>query len=120
RIPPLRIVRRGEECADVWRLLMANTRLPVLVEGDIRALIAACAVGIRRLDELRERYGDDVVVSHVAALLDVTAQRVRADVAAMPDGEYRSEAAWLLPDGAGEVVGRLTATVHGDRITLDY
>jgi N-methylhydantoinase B len=122
RIPPLKIVAEGRRREDVWRFLLANTRLPVLVAGDINALVAACAIGERGLLELRERYGDERLIALVDELLDRSAERARAEVRTMPVGRYISEARWTLPEGVepGVVVARLEARVETERITLDY
>jgi N-methylhydantoinase B len=119
RIPPLRIYRRGALCKDVWELLMANTRLPLLIGGDLRALVAACEIGARRLLELRDRHGGEVLREHIDDLLDRTAERVRADVLELPEGEFASEASWRIPQG-GALVARLRATIRDGRMTLDY
>lgn len=120
RIPPLKIVDRGRLRPDVWQLLLANTRLPTLVEGDLRALIAACGIGERRLVELRERYGGDVLLSHLEELLGRTEARARMQIRAIPDGQYVSDAQWILPGGEAPRVARLVATVADERIRLDY
>src|SRR4051794_12344023 len=40
-IPPLRVLREGEEVTDVLELIMANVRTPEVRRGDLRAQIAA-------------------------------------------------------------------------------
>ena len=56
RIPPLRVYEGGRLRRDVWNVLMANSRFPELVGGDLRALMGATGVGERTLGELCERY----------------------------------------------------------------
>ncbi|MEQ9572832.1 MAG: hydantoinase B/oxoprolinase family protein, partial [Nitratireductor sp.] len=41
RIPPVRIKRAGQDCPDVWKMMLANVRTPRANYGDYRALIAA-------------------------------------------------------------------------------
>ncbi len=122
RLPPLKLVERGELRKDIWTLVLANTRLPDLVGGDLRALIAACQIGENRVQELAERYGMNALRAHVEALLDGTQRRMRAEVDAIANGTYRAEARWQLPDGLerDELVCRLEATVEDDRLVLDF
>ena len=50
-IPPMKLD------ASVRRLLLANVRQPLEVEGDLDAQIGACVTGRRRLEALAARYG---------------------------------------------------------------
>ena len=122
RIPPLRVFEAGTLRRDVWNVLMANSRFPELVGGDLRALMGATGVGERALWELCERYGIDVAMAHLDALLDFSEERARAEIERMIPGTYTSEATWDLPAGVGpdRLVCRLTATVGGGRVMLDF
>ena len=60
--------------------------------GDIKAQAAALKVGERRLTELMDRYGRDVVTEATAEIRQRAARVMRTHIAAIPDGIYRSEA----------------------------
>ena len=122
RIPPLRVVDRGELRRDVWNLLMANSRFPVLVGGDLMALMGAGGVGERALLETCARYTTSVVLDHIDALLDFSEERVRAEIGRMTHGTYTAEATWDLPKGVGpdQLVCRLAATVDEGKVMLDF
>jgi N-methylhydantoinase B len=122
RIPPLKVFERGRLRRDVWSLLMANTRLPGLVEGDLRAMIAACNIGEARLLELHERYEGEILQTHVEELLERTARRTRNEILQIPDGTHTAESSWTLPEesGGGALVARLTITVDGGRMVFDF
>ena len=47
RVPPVKIMSRGEDVEEVWKLLLANVRTPRYNYGDLRALIAGVDVGER-------------------------------------------------------------------------
>src|SRR5580700_1767041 len=57
RIPPVKLMRRGEMNKDVLAMLLNNVRTPVEREGDLGAQIAACHTGAERLREVCSRYG---------------------------------------------------------------
>lgn len=122
RIPPLRIFDGGTLRRDVWNVLMANSRFPELVGGDLRALMGATGVGERALRELCARYGIDVAMAHLDALLDFSEERARAEIGRMIPGTYTAEATWDLPPGVGpdRLTCRLVATVDDSRVVLDF
>ena len=41
-VPPVRIVREGQLNEEAYRIFLRNSRLPGLVEGDTRAMMASC------------------------------------------------------------------------------
>ena len=57
RIPPVKLMRRGEMDADVLAMLLNNVRTPEEREGDLGAQVAACHTGDERLREVCSRYG---------------------------------------------------------------
>ncbi|MBI2217429.1 MAG: hydantoinase B/oxoprolinase family protein [Candidatus Rokubacteria bacterium] len=121
RIPPLRIVDRGEPRADVWRLVFANVRLPI-VEEDIRAQIGGTVVGERGVVEVYRRWGAERVERHVESLFDASERRMRAELARIPDGRYVGES-WVFDDGhnpGSRHPIRVTIEVRGGDISLDY
>jgi N-methylhydantoinase B len=89
-IPPLKLYRRGELAEDVMEMIAANIRVPRETLGDIRAEIAATAIGARRYRELCERHGAERLAGIVAALLDHSEAMLRRDLAAYPNGTYHA------------------------------
>src|SRR5215471_11919735 len=57
RIPPVRIMRRGQLNRDVFDLILLNSRTPDERVGDLNAQFAANTVGARGVLQLFERYG---------------------------------------------------------------
>ena len=43
RIPPIKVNSKNREATDIWKLILANVRLPRAVEGDLRAMFGALA-----------------------------------------------------------------------------
>ncbi len=120
-LPPVRIAAAGAADPDLHRLILANSREPELVAGDIAAQIAATRIGADGLAALADRFGAAVLADAFAALRDGAARALAARVAALPDG--RAEAAGHM-DEDGVARGRpvrfhAAVTVAGDRITVD-
>jgi N-methylhydantoinase B len=120
-VPPIRIYRAGELNDEAYRMFLRNSRLPALVEGDTKAMIASCRLAETRVLELLERYGHDTVVEAFETIIDHTAGRTRALFRELiPQGTYTFHD-YLDDDG---VEGRpyrveLTLSRDGDRVRLD-
>ena len=121
RIPPVKVMERGKLRKDVWDLIFANIRLPIVAE-DMRAEIGACVVGERRLLEVVRKYGLEVFEAHKAHLFASTRKMMEAEIRTIPAGTYEGEAK-VYYDGRtpGSVYTiRVKITVEGDRIRFDY
>jgi N-methylhydantoinase B len=121
RIPPVRIVEEGRENAAALAIIGANSRVPRNVLGDLRSQRASLRVGERRIGELYDRFGRETVDACVEAMLDQTEARVRARIAAIPDGEHRFED-FMDDRGTGTDPLRIAIAVRvaGDGIAVDF
>ncbi|HEY8525732.1 MAG TPA: hydantoinase B/oxoprolinase family protein [Acidimicrobiales bacterium] len=119
-IPVLKLVHRGEARRDVLALLARNNRLPDF-SGDIWSMIGAAQLGVRRLREVVDRYGADVVKAAVNASIDLSERRFREEVAAWPDGSYEADV-YVDHDPVGneDIRVHVTCRVDGDQLTLDF
>lgn len=97
RLPPLKVEAGGVLRRDVWDMIAANIRLPMVME-DFRAMIGACSVGRRRVLDVYNRYGRDLVDRHIGYIIDSSEREVRAELETWPDGTYRGES-WMVSDG---------------------
>jgi len=121
RIPPVRLVRRGETDEDLMNLILANVRTPKERSGDLRAQLAAVHMGRQRLAELVRRRGLAEVQAYAGHLQTYSERLMRATVHAIPDGEYAFED-FLDGDGFGREDVRIAVTirVRGDRAEVDF
>ena len=98
--------------------LVAQMRQPAQRRADLRAQLAANRTGAGRLIELAERLGTDALHEATAAVLDYAERRTRACLEALDDGPRHARDVLEARDGDLEL--RLTATVDGDGLTLDF
>ncbi len=111
RIPPVKIVEAGKLREDVRATVLANTRIPETLDGDLRAMMAAVEIGEQRIRELCERYGDGVVEACVDEALNYSERRFRSEIASWPKG--RTIGVWHLDhDSAGTHDIRIQATLE--------
>jgi len=121
RITPVKVFEKGKLRRDVWDLIFANIRYPIVAE-DIKAQIGGCAVGERLIQSLLRRYGIDKIREHIELLFNSTEQMVRSEIKRIPDGSYEGES-WMYYDGFHEGSRfkiKVTITVKGDEIFFDY
>ena len=114
-IPPQAIDDEG------LRELAGRMRAPAQRLADLRAQLAANAVGVQRLAALAEREGRAGVERAMAAILDYAERRTRARLAALPDGEWEARDALEGGEhGELDIELRVRATISGDELELDF
>jgi len=98
RLPPVKLFKRGEMDPEIYAIICSNIRVADQRIGDVKAQEAALKVGARRLTELLDRYGADVVKAAIGKLRGRTAQQMRSKIARIEDGDYHG-VAWVDSDG---------------------
>ncbi|HKG00340.1 MAG TPA: hydantoinase B/oxoprolinase family protein, partial [Xanthobacteraceae bacterium] len=121
-IPPIKIRESGRPLPDIERLILANSRQPELVRGDVHAQVAVTQMGAARVQQLCERFGAGTVLHAFAAILQGAADDMRAALARLPDGEASAEG---LLDSDGVEVDKpvrlaVTINVKDGLATLDF
>jgi N-methylhydantoinase B len=121
RLPPVKLFKRGVMDAEILSILNSNMRIADQRIGDIKAQAAALKVGERRLTELIDRYGRDVLVAAIGEIRRRAAQLMGAHVATIPDGVYAAEA-FVDSDGVVNEPLRiaLTVTKAGETLIFDF
>jgi N-methylhydantoinase B len=122
RIPPLKIFEAGRTNEAALDLLLANMRVPDERLGDLQASLAACRVAEKRIQEICARYGVDTLLEAVRLDLDRAEARMRASIAAVPDGtSYYEDYLETFMGGRFEpLLLPLALTVKGDRMLADF
>ncbi|MGH7777676.1 MAG: hydantoinase B/oxoprolinase family protein [Candidatus Dormibacterales bacterium] len=122
-LPPTKLVKAGRLDGDLLRILMANTRVPELNWGDLRAEMAALALARRRLGELVASYGAGAVQSGITGVLDYAERQAREVIEAIPNGVY-TFSDYLETDFGGRpglpIRIKLDLAVEGSDLTLDF
>src|SRR3984957_10608065 len=121
-LPPVKIYSSGVFNDDLERLVLANSRQPELVRGDMHAQMAATQMGAARILEACERFGAAAIMEAFAALLPGAAAELRASIKTLPDGEASAEG---FMDNDGVELDRpvrfaCTVRVQNGDITFDF
>src|SRR5437762_1511293 len=120
RIPPVRLYRAGELQKDVQDLILLNCQVPRERLSDLRAQMAANRVGVQRFQSLCAKYRADTVLGAGAALMDYAERKMRAAIAAMPDGTWRFEDVFDNEEVAGLLPMAVEVTVKGEEMSLAF
>lgn len=120
-IPPLKLIDAGVMRTDVWNTITGMSRLPLNMGLDLKGMLAANNVAKKRLGELIDRYGVDVVLSVMDELMDLSERRIRSRLRELPDGEFTART-YLDHDGHTDSLFavEVTLTKTGDHLTFDY
>jgi N-methylhydantoinase B len=120
-LPPVKPWQGGVEQKGIIAIILANTRMPESMRGDLHAQRNALRVGELRLLELTERYGHETVRGAMTEIMARTEAKVRDAIRAVPDGVYPFED-FMDDCGRGTDPMRLVVavTVRGDEILIDF
>ncbi|WP_283139231.1 hydantoinase B/oxoprolinase family protein [Rhizohabitans arisaemae] len=120
--PPIKIVRGGELQDDVVDAYLRRSRVPEMVGLDLRAKIGANRLAVDRIATLIGKYGPDLVKAVMKRMMDDAERRLRAKLAALPDGTWHAigyqEQSRLGDRGLHKIELRMTKI--GDHLTFDF
>ncbi len=121
RLPPMKLLSRGEHVRDVWKIILANHRTPRHTWGDFHAMLGSLNVAERRVIELADKYGPDVVRRAGAELIAHAERWMREEIRHIPEGEYRFEDE-MEDDGVVDQPARfrVTVTIRNGEAIVDY
>jgi N-methylhydantoinase B len=87
--PCVRIQRDYADVDDIVRMCRTRIRVPDMWYGDYLAALGAVRIGERRLQELADRYGVDVLERFVHEWLDYSERRMTEAIKALPSRRMR-------------------------------
>ncbi len=120
RIPPIRLYRAGILQQDVQELILLNCQVPRERLSDLRAQMAANRLGVQRMQALCAKYGTQTVLAAADALLDYAERKMRAGIAAIPDGTYAFKDVFDNPEMDDEIRLATRITVRGNEMDLEF
>ncbi len=119
--PGVKLYRRGERVDDLFRIAIANSRVPGAVAGDISATVVGVRAGAAALTRIVRRHGIGEFRSCVARIYDHGEATVRSFFAALPDGRYVGHGE-MDSNGVDDdrVPFDVAVTVDGSTVRIDY
>lgn len=119
-VPPVRLMRDDRISTETIEFFRANSRTPEARSGDLRAQVAGNYTGERRLLELYERYGPDILDAAVARALDDSERRMRAALRSIGDGVFEATDYLENRDGEPRIAIALKLELRDGSARLDY
>lgn len=100
-IPVTKLIDQGVTNEATLSIFHRNSRFPEQSIGDMRALMASVDLGVKRIGEILDRFGADIVEDALAQLLTRTRKLVRAKLAETFDYGTHSFTDAIDTDGHG-------------------
>jgi N-methylhydantoinase B len=117
-IPLMALAREGSINEDLMRIIRANVREPLQVEGDVYALAACNDEGSRRLVEMMEEFGIANLDRLGEHIMETSRQATIEAVRKLTPGKYKNTVHMDGYDRPLTLVGEMT--IGGDGIHVDY
>ena len=121
QLPCVKLWEAGRPVQSAIDMIEANVRLPDMTLGDMYAQAAALRLGELRFQELCDKYGADVVLGSMDALLDYGERATRLALARLPKGVFEAEN--MIDDdgiGNGPFPVRVRVTITDDEFICDF
>jgi N-methylhydantoinase B len=121
KFPGVKLYRAGVLNDDIHRTLIANTRVPKILEPEIFAQVGALRIGSVAFTRLVERHGLQTFTNAVDTILDHGEAVVRRYLEAIPDGVYVGHG--MLDDNGIDddlLPFTIRIEVEGANVRVDY
>jgi len=121
QFPCVKLYEAGRPVQSLIDLIEANVRLPDMTLGDMYAQAASLRLGERRFQELSDKYGLDVVLGSIEALMDYGERMTLLELEKIPPGVYEAED--MIDDdgiGNGPFPVRVKITISPTELVCDF
>ena len=117
-IPHLKMRKEGKINEELLSVILANSRNPVEVRGDLLSLVSANDTGARRLIDMMTEFKLTSLEPLAKHILTTSEKGAREAIKAMPEGEW----AYEMPlDGyEGPITIKSKLTIKNGKITIDF
>ena len=122
RMPPVKLYRKGELQVDILRIATHQSRMPEWYKADLHAIVAACRVAGRRVNEICDRFGEEVFVSALDDLLARNRRAMGQLILTSIGEEPVSFEDYICDDGRGFGPFKIKCTMWRDneKVILDF
>ncbi len=87
RFPPVRLVEKGKLRKDIFNIFLNNVRVRE-VALDLKGQIAVNNVAKRRIYQMFDEFGVDIVLEAMQKQISLSEEKLRAKLRELPDGEF--------------------------------
>ena len=117
-IPHMKMRKEGKINEELMSVILANSRNPVEVRGDILSLVSANDTGARRLISMMREFNLSSIEPLAKHILTQSEKGAREAIRALPEGEW----SYVMPlDGyEGPITIKAKLTIKRGKITIDF
>lgn len=120
RFSGVKLLDGGELCQPLSDMIMSNVRYPETAQGDMWGQIASLRTGYKRINELCDKYGADVVKGSMERLLRQGSLIAYKRLKELTKGSWEMEE-YMDDDGHGNPVKlKVKVTIKEDEFTADF
>ncbi len=119
--PGVKLYSKGEKVRDIFRMIEANSRMPVGTLGDINAQIASIRVGAKELLRVVNRFGKDTFEYAVERMFDAGEAVIRNYFDSIDDGRYIGKG--IMDDNGVDtdlIEFDIIVEIDGSTVRMDY
>ena len=117
-IPHMKMRKQGEINEELMSIILANSRNPVEVRGDILSLVSANDTGARRLISMMREFKLSSIEPLAKHILTQSEKGAREAIRALPEGEWSYD---MPLDGyEGPITIKARLTIKGGKIIIDF
>lgn len=119
--PGVKIFEKGQIVDSIHRIILANSRLPKAMDGDMRAQCVGLNAGARAFSAIVEKYGEEEFLKCVEVIFNHGESVVKNYFKQIPNGKYTGTG---LMDNNGitkdSIPFNITVEINDDEISIDY
>ncbi len=117
-IPHMKLRKAGEINEELMSVILANSRNPIEVRGDLLSLVSANDTGARRLIDMMNEFGLKDIDRLAEHILTQSVKATREAIRALPEGEWSYE---MPLDGyEAPILLKSKLTIKAGKITIDF
>tara|TARA_B100000700_G_scaffold72660_1_gene81104 strand:- start:2125 stop:3837 length:1713 start_codon:yes stop_codon:yes gene_type:complete len=119
--PGLKLYNKGVIVEDIYKLIVANTRVPKAIVGDLNAQLNGVIAGANALKRIVNKFGYELFYNSVLEIYNHGEKLVRKSLKKIPDGIY-SGFGQMDSNGVdeGPVKFKISIEVKDSNLTLDF
>lgn len=120
--PPIKVVKDFDLQDDVVDVWIRRSRVPMLVNLDLRAKVGSNTVGRKRLEEVIAQYGADTVKAVMKRMMADAEGRMRNKLSDLPDGTWEATGYQDQSHEGDRGVHKITVamTKQDNHLTFDF
>ena len=122
QIPPVKIYRKGVLNKEILELILRNCRLPEWNRSDFNAVVAALRLAERRVLEMADRFGVDLLVAAMQEMLDRNKRAMNAIIQMVIPEKKQYFEDFIDDDGMGMGPYKVACTMwrEGEKVIFDF